>query len=90
MLSNLLQELALASEHHRRFIVLHEDRLNENPVDRLTRLIKFHFWDALVCFLFCKKVFYLKIKNCLITKNRPVELTPKVWKEFVKILKIDL
>ena len=48
MLSNLLQELALASEHNRRYIILHENRLNENPVDRMTRLIKFHFWDALV------------------------------------------
>ncbi|KAI8928960.1 trehalase-domain-containing protein [Entophlyctis helioformis] len=35
-LSNLLQELALAA-----------DRLYENPVDRLHRLIKYHFWDAL-------------------------------------------
>jgi alpha,alpha-trehalase len=52
MISNLLQELALASDHNRRYIVLHEDRLTENPVDRLTRLIKFHFWDALVSFLF--------------------------------------
>ncbi len=48
-ISNLLQELALASDHNRRFIVLHEDRLSENPVDRMTRLIKFHFWDGLVC-----------------------------------------
>ncbi|KAJ3118711.1 alpha,alpha-trehalase nth1 [Nowakowskiella sp. JEL0407] len=47
MLSNLLQELALASDYGRRFIVLDEDRLNENPTDRLSRLIKSHFWDAL-------------------------------------------
>ena len=62
MISNLLQELALASDHDRRYIVLHEDRLTENPVDRLTRLIKFHFWDALVrilnLFLF-KEIFKL-------------------------------
>ena len=51
-ISNLLQELALASDHNRRFIVLHEDRLSENPVDRMTRLIKFHFWDGLVCSVF--------------------------------------
>ncbi|KAJ3144206.1 alpha,alpha-trehalase nth1 [Irineochytrium annulatum] len=47
MLSNLLQELALATDHHRRFIVLDEQRLGENPVVRLNRLIKYHFWDGL-------------------------------------------
>ena len=47
MLSNLLQELALATDHSRRFITLSHDRLCENPVDRLNRLIKYHFWDAL-------------------------------------------
>lgn len=56
MLANLLQELAIASEHNRRYIVIQEARyftflncrLNENPVDRMHRLIKFHFWDGLV------------------------------------------
>ncbi|RKO99631.1 hypothetical protein CXG81DRAFT_14251 [Caulochytrium protostelioides] len=47
MLSNLLQELAWASEYGRKFIVLDEDRLAENPLERLQRLIKFHFWDGL-------------------------------------------
>ena len=47
MLSNLLQELALATDHNRRFITLDLQRLNENPVDRLQRLIKYHFWDGL-------------------------------------------
>lgn len=47
MLSNLLQELALANDYGRRYIVLDEERLNENPVDRLSRLIKYHFWDNL-------------------------------------------
>jgi alpha,alpha-trehalase len=47
MLSNLLQELALAEQYNRKYIVLNEERLNENPLDRLTRLIKYHFWDAL-------------------------------------------
>ena len=47
MLSNLLQELALAEQFGRNFIVLDETRLNENPVERLSRLIKYHFWDAL-------------------------------------------
>ncbi|KAJ3229577.1 alpha,alpha-trehalase nth1 [Chytriomyces hyalinus] len=46
-LSNLLQELQLASDHGRNFIILSEDRLFENPLERLHRLIKFHFWDGL-------------------------------------------
>ena len=46
-LSNLLQELALASDYGRKMIVIDEARLHENPVDRLSRLIKFHFWDGL-------------------------------------------
>lgn len=46
-LSNLLQELALASERGRKTIILTEERLNEDPLNRLSRLIKFHFWDAL-------------------------------------------
>ncbi|KAL1406900.1 alpha,alpha-trehalase nth1 [Vanrija albida] len=47
MLSNLLQELALARDYGRRFIVLDEARLAENPVDRLSRMIKNSFWNAL-------------------------------------------
>jgi alpha,alpha-trehalase len=47
MISNLLQELTLAQEHGRKQIVLDESRLNENPVNRLSRLIKDSFWDAL-------------------------------------------
>lgn len=47
MLSNLLQELSLAKEYGRKQIVLDEARLNENPVKRLSRLIKDHFWEGL-------------------------------------------
>lgn len=47
MLSNLLQELTLAKEYGRRQIVLDEARLNENPVNRLSRLIRDHFWEGL-------------------------------------------
>jgi len=47
MLSNLLQELALAKDYGRKHIVLDEARLNENPVDRLSRMIRTHFWDGL-------------------------------------------
>lgn len=47
MLSNLLQELTLAQDYGRKTIVLDEDRLNENPVSRLSRLIHHSFWDGL-------------------------------------------
>ena len=47
MLSNLLQELALAKEHGRKRIVLDESRLTENPVDRLSRMISQTFWHNL-------------------------------------------
>lgn len=47
MLSNLLQELSLAKEFGRKQIILDEARLNENPVNRLSRLIRDHFWDGL-------------------------------------------
>lgn len=47
MLSNLLQELALARDYGRKRIVLDEARLTENPVDRLTRMIRNSFWNAL-------------------------------------------
>ncbi|KAF8754096.1 Alpha-trehalose glucohydrolase [Rhizoctonia solani] len=47
MLSNLLQELALARDHGRKRIVLDEARLTENPVDRLSRMIRTSFWNSL-------------------------------------------
>lgn len=47
MLSNLLQELTLAERFGRKQIVLDEARLNENPVNRLARLIKDQFWPGL-------------------------------------------
>ncbi|PWN90774.1 trehalase-domain-containing protein [Acaromyces ingoldii] len=47
MLSNLLQELAIAREHGRKRIVLDESRLTENPVDRLSRMISQTFWHNL-------------------------------------------
>ncbi|EEB09640.1 alpha,alpha-trehalase Ntp1 [Schizosaccharomyces japonicus yFS275] len=46
-LSNLLQELTLAKDYGRRYVLIDERRLNENPVNRLSRLIKGTFWDAL-------------------------------------------
>ncbi|KAI1972246.1 alpha,alpha-trehalase nth1 [Ophidiomyces ophidiicola] len=47
MLSNLLQELTIAKDYHRKHILLDEQRLNENPVNRLSRLITNSFWKAL-------------------------------------------
>lgn len=47
MLSNLLQELTLAKDYGRKTIILDEARLNENPVNRLSRLIKDLFWHGL-------------------------------------------
>lgn len=44
MLSNLLQELALARDHGQTSIVLDEARLCENPVSRLSRMIRHSFW----------------------------------------------
>ncbi|KAL4400388.1 alpha,alpha-trehalase Nth1 [Malassezia pachydermatis] len=47
MLSNLLQELALAKERGEKHTVIDETRLAENPVDRLSRMIRDRFWDNL-------------------------------------------
>ncbi len=47
MMSNLLQELAIAQDHGHKTIVLDEARLKEDPVDRLSRLIRTSYWDAL-------------------------------------------
>lgn len=47
MLSNLLQELTLAKSFGRKQVILDEARLNENPVNRLSRLISTQFWKAL-------------------------------------------
>ena len=47
MLSNLLQELTIAKDYGRTTVVLDEARLSENPVSRLSRLIKNSFWNAL-------------------------------------------
>ncbi|KAJ5569951.1 Neutral trehalase [Penicillium hispanicum] len=47
MLSNLLQELTIAKDYGRKHIILDEVRLSENPVARLSRLIKNSFWKAL-------------------------------------------
>jgi len=47
LLSNLLQELTLAKDYGCKNIILDEERLNENPVNRLARMIKDSFWPNL-------------------------------------------
>lgn len=47
LLSNLLQELTLAQDLGRQNVVIDMVRLNENPLDRLSRFIKDTFWDNL-------------------------------------------
>ncbi|OAX82906.1 neutral trehalase [Emergomyces africanus] len=47
MISNLLQELTIAKDYGRKHIIIDEQRLNENPVARLLRLIKNSYWNAL-------------------------------------------
>jgi alpha,alpha-trehalase len=47
MLSNLLQELTIAKDFGRKRVILDEDRLSENPVNRLSRFVKNSFWNAL-------------------------------------------
>ncbi|PNS19156.1 Neutral trehalase [Sphaceloma murrayae] len=46
-LSNLLQELTFAKEKGLKCIILSESRINENPVSRLSRMIKDDFWKNL-------------------------------------------
>ena len=48
LISNLLQELTLANDLARKNVVIDLVRLNENPLDRLSRFIKDTFWDNLV------------------------------------------
>ncbi len=46
-LANLLQELAVARETARDTLELDRDRLDENPVRRISRMIRDVFWDGL-------------------------------------------
>ena len=66
MISNLLQELTLAKGFGREKIILDEARLNENPVNRLSRVIKTAFWDNLT-----RRIDASSIEQCA--------LDPKDW-----------
>jgi alpha,alpha-trehalase len=77
-LANLLQELAVASDHGRRFVILDEMRLTENPVDRLSRLIKHHFWDGLTRRIDADGLEMI----CLDPKNRSVDQQMRIYVPF--------
>lgn len=75
MLSNLLQELTLAKEYNRKTIVLDEARLNENPVNRLARLIKDTFWPNLTRRIDGSNI----AKVAKDTKDRTADPRPRVY-----------
>lgn len=78
MLSNLLQELALADDYGRKHIVLDEARLNENPVDRLSRMIKHNFWDGLTRRIDAEGLEAI----CADTKNLSADHSPRIYIPF--------
>lgn len=78
MLSNLLQELALADDFGRKHIVLDEARLNENPVDRLSRMIRHNFWDGLTRRIDAEGLEII----CADTKNRSADHNPRIYIPF--------
>ena len=75
MLSNLLQELTLANEYGRRYILLDERRLSENPVDRLSRLIRGTFWDGLTRRIDASMLEII----CADPKNRSQDQAPRIY-----------
>jgi len=75
MLSNLLQELALAKDYGRKHIVLDEARLNENPVDRLSRMIRHNFWDGLTRRIDAEGLEII----CADPKNRTADHSPRIY-----------
>ncbi|KAI8064528.1 trehalase-domain-containing protein [Gongronella butleri] len=78
MLSNLLQELALAQDYGRKHIVLDEARLNENPVDRLARMIRHSFWDGLTRRMDAHGLEII----CNDPKNRQADHNPRIYVPF--------
>ncbi|KAI7871492.1 neutral trehalase [Spinellus fusiger] len=78
MLSNLLQELALAEDYGRKHIVLDEARLSENPVDRLSRMIRHSFWDGLT-----RRIDGQGLEAiCNDPKNRQADHSPRIYIPF--------
>ena len=75
MLSNLLQELTLAQAFGRKYIVLDEVRLNENPVDRFARLVRDQFWPNLTRRIDGSNVFQVAED----TKDRSGNARPRIY-----------
>ncbi|KAI0244708.1 alpha,alpha-trehalase nth1 [Massospora cicadina] len=75
MLSNLLQELALARDYGRRHILIDEARLSENPVDRLSRMIRHNFWHGLTRSIDADVLEVI----CNDPKNRSKNRTPLIY-----------
>lgn len=75
MLSNLIQELAIARDHGRTRIVLDEDRLSEPPVDRLSRMIATSFWRSLTRRIDGDGLEII----CADPKNRTGHLRPRIY-----------
>ena len=71
----MLQELALARDHGRSRIILDESRLTENPVDRLSRMIRTGFWHALTRRIDGDGLEII----CADPKNRSGRLTPRIY-----------
>lgn len=67
-LSNLLQELTIAKRFGRKAMILDEQRLSENPVKRLQRLIQTQFWKSLTRQITIDNVFEMS-KDTKITEN---------------------
>ncbi|GAA5801736.1 hypothetical protein HPULCUR_007188 [Helicostylum pulchrum] len=78
MLSNLLQELALAQDYGRQYIILDEARLTENPVDRLSRMIRHQFWDGLTRTVDAEGL----ERICMDPKNRSANHQPRIYIPF--------
>jgi alpha,alpha-trehalase len=75
MLSNLLQELTIAKRFGRNQMILDEARLNENPVDRLNRLISNQFWKNLTRRIDSKNV-------AMFAKDTKIPSNPRIYVPF--------
>ncbi|KAJ3359899.1 alpha,alpha-trehalase nth1 [Allomyces javanicus] len=75
VLSNLLQELALAKDLGKQFIVLPESKLTENPVHRLSRMIATSFWAGLTRTMDRKGMHII----CQDPKNRSHDQSLKIY-----------
>ncbi|KAL9114136.1 MAG: hypothetical protein Q9227_001908 [Pyrenula ochraceoflavens] len=74
-LGNLLQELTIALDYGKKQLVLDEARINENPVDRLSRFIRDMFWENLT-----RRIDGHNIeKVALDTKDRTPDPRPRVY-----------